>query len=154
MLAASSVHPKVAQTIMRHSDINLTMSLYTHTLKGQTSAAVKSLPVFSLPSKDKQKSSAPATEDEKNLAQNLTLFDGKSRTSTDSDGQKPKGQVYSEKLKKTLFWLKTKVFTPKNQSSKKILGNSVTVARLTLDQLVQVRILVPQLPPWPIWLAA
>ena len=62
----------------------------------------------------------------------------------DSDGQKPKGQVYSEKLKKTLFWLKTRIFTPKNQSSKKILGNSVTVARLTLNQLVQVQILVPQ----------
>jgi len=33
-LAANGVHPKVAQAIMRHSDINLTMSRYTHTLKG------------------------------------------------------------------------------------------------------------------------
>ncbi len=78
------------------------------------------------------------------MAQNLALFDGKSRTSTDSDGQEPKGQVYSEKLKKTLFRSKSKVFTPKKQASKENLGNSVTVARLTLDQLVQVRILVPQ----------
>ena len=107
-----------------------------------------------MPSKDRQKSVAPGTEDAKNLAQNSALFEGKPRTSMDSDGQKPKGQVYSEKLKKTLFWLKTRIFTPKNQSSKKILGNSVTVARLTLNQLVQVQILVPQLPPWPIWLAA
>ena len=35
MLAASGVHPKTAQDLMRHSDINLTMSRYTHTLRGQ-----------------------------------------------------------------------------------------------------------------------
>lgn len=40
LLAASGVHPKVARSIMRHSDINLTMSLYTHTLRGQESEAV------------------------------------------------------------------------------------------------------------------
>ena len=28
LLAASGVHPKIAQEIMRHGDINLTMSLY------------------------------------------------------------------------------------------------------------------------------
>jgi hypothetical protein len=38
------VHPKVAQELMRHSDINLTMSRYTHTLTGQTSRAIDSLP--------------------------------------------------------------------------------------------------------------
>jgi hypothetical protein len=43
----------------------------------------------------------------------------------DSDGRKLEKQVYFGSLKI-------------------ILGNSVTVARLTLDQLVQVRILVPQ----------
>ncbi len=52
LLAASGVHPKVAQSIMRHGDINLTMSLYTHTLQGQESEAVKSLPDLSLPSKE------------------------------------------------------------------------------------------------------
>jgi integrase len=40
LLAASGVHPKTAQDIMRHSDINLTMSLYTHTLRGQKQKAV------------------------------------------------------------------------------------------------------------------
>lgn len=40
LLAASGVHPKTAQSIMRHSDINLTMSLYTHTLRGQKQKAV------------------------------------------------------------------------------------------------------------------
>ncbi len=48
LLAASGAHPKVAQSIMRHSDINLTMSRYSHVLSGQESAAVENLPSFSL----------------------------------------------------------------------------------------------------------
>jgi len=44
LLAASGVHPKVAQKIMRHSDINLTLSRYTHTLTGQEADAIASLP--------------------------------------------------------------------------------------------------------------
>ena len=47
MLAASGVHPKTAQTLMRHSDINLTMSRYSHVLTGQTGKAVESLPNLS-----------------------------------------------------------------------------------------------------------
>lgn len=81
--------------------------------------------------------------DVKNLAQNLTFFDGKPRTSADSDGQDPEDQVYSEKSKKTFFKAKDAILAAKKQASKKM-GNSVTVARLTLNQLVQVRILVPQ----------
>lgn len=46
-LAANDVHPKVAQAIMRHSDINLTMSRYTHTLRGQEAEAVTRLPDLS-----------------------------------------------------------------------------------------------------------
>ncbi len=57
LLAASGVHPKVAQSIMRHSDINLTMPLYTHTLRGQESEAVKSLPDLSLPSRESLRAS-------------------------------------------------------------------------------------------------
>ena len=55
MLAASGVHPKTAQDLMRHSDINLTMSRYTHTLRGQESEAVESLPDLSLPNKQAHK---------------------------------------------------------------------------------------------------
>ena len=44
LLAAAGVHPKVAQAIMRHSDINLTMSRYTHVFRGQQSDAVAALP--------------------------------------------------------------------------------------------------------------
>lgn len=47
MLAASGVHPKTAQTLMRHSDINLTMIMYTHTLRGQEATAVESMPDLS-----------------------------------------------------------------------------------------------------------
>ncbi|MEN6384932.1 MAG: site-specific integrase, partial [Phycisphaerales bacterium] len=46
LLAAMGVHPKVAQAIMRHSDINLTMLRYTHVLVGQEAEAVSSLPDF------------------------------------------------------------------------------------------------------------
>ena len=55
LLAASGVHPKIAQEIMRHGDINLTMSLYTHTLRGQEADAVNRLPDFSRPSSESQK---------------------------------------------------------------------------------------------------
>lgn len=44
MLAAAGVHPKTAQQLMRHSDINLTMSRYTHVLRGQERKAINSLP--------------------------------------------------------------------------------------------------------------
>jgi len=46
LLAAGGVNPKTAQTLMRHCDINLTMSLYTHTLAGQEAAAIATLPNF------------------------------------------------------------------------------------------------------------
>ena len=62
LLAASGVHPKVAQSIMRHSDINLTMSIYTHTLRGQESEAVAALPDLSLPSSKAQEAVATGTD--------------------------------------------------------------------------------------------
>jgi len=65
VLALSGVHPKTAQTIMRHSNINLTMSIYTHTLRGQEAEAVESLPDFSVPNKKKQKNFKTGTDDKK-----------------------------------------------------------------------------------------
>ncbi len=44
MLAASGVHPKTAQTLMRHKDINLTMSIYTHSYREAEVSAIDSLP--------------------------------------------------------------------------------------------------------------
>ncbi len=61
LLAASGAHPKVIQSIMRHSDINMTMSRYTHIFRGQESEAVAGLPDLSLPSRGKQK--ATGTDD-------------------------------------------------------------------------------------------
>ena len=48
LLAASGVNPKVVQTIMRHSDINLTMKIYTHVYAEAPTKAVASLPDLSL----------------------------------------------------------------------------------------------------------
>jgi len=62
LLAASGVHPKVIQSIMRHSDINLTMSRYTHIFRGQESEAVAGMPDLSLPSKEAQKAVATGTD--------------------------------------------------------------------------------------------
>ncbi len=61
LLAASGVHPKVAQAIMRHSDINLTLSRYSHIFRGQESEAVAALPDLSAPS-SKQKNAATGTD--------------------------------------------------------------------------------------------
>lgn len=49
-LAAAGVHPKIAMEIMRHSDISLTMNIYTHSLTGQQNEAVLSLPDLTLSS--------------------------------------------------------------------------------------------------------
>jgi len=87
-LAASGVHPKVAQTIMRHSDINLTMNSYTHILQGQESKAVASLPDLSFPSKQKQAAMATGTDGKNNdLASGLAVGRGKQQASMDSGGQ-------------------------------------------------------------------
>jgi len=48
LLAATGAHPKICQSLMRHSDINLTMSRYTHVFRGQESAAVANLPDLSI----------------------------------------------------------------------------------------------------------
>jgi len=48
MLAAKGVHPRTVQTLMRHSDINVTMKYYTHTYRDQETEAVEALPDFGL----------------------------------------------------------------------------------------------------------
>ncbi len=63
LLAASGVHPKVAQSLMRHSDINLTMSRYTHTLTGQEAEAIRNLPDLSLSRIESQRVVATGTCD-------------------------------------------------------------------------------------------
>jgi len=62
LLAIGGVNPKTAQTLMRHCDINLTMSLYTHTLAGQEAAAIATLPNFTT-EPTRQKPKPPGTAD-------------------------------------------------------------------------------------------
>ncbi len=54
-LAAMNVHPKTIQSILRHGDINLTLSRYGHTLRGQEAEAVTRLPDLSLPTSQVQR---------------------------------------------------------------------------------------------------
>ncbi len=61
-LAASGVHPRTAQAIMRHSKVDLTMSIYTHTFRGQESEAVAKLPDLSLPSSESEAAKATGTD--------------------------------------------------------------------------------------------
>jgi len=49
LLAAAGIYPKVVQDIMRHSDIGLTMNIYTHSATGQQAQAIQSLPDLSSP---------------------------------------------------------------------------------------------------------
>ena len=61
LLAAAGVHPRTAQSILRHSDINLTMSRYSHVLVEQESAAVAALPDLAAP--PSQAARATGTDD-------------------------------------------------------------------------------------------
>ena len=46
MLAASGVHPKIAQTLMRHSDIRLTLGTYTDPKLLDVAGALTALPTL------------------------------------------------------------------------------------------------------------
>jgi len=109
LLAAAGVHPKIAQDLMRHSDINLTMSRYTHTLLGQGAKAVESLPDFMAIAKEAEAKKKTGTDGksvdcigaedqeggksgENHLATHLAICldktSGNQRNPVDSSGQK------------------------------------------------------------------
>jgi hypothetical protein len=48
LLAASGTHPKVAQSIMRHSDVKITMSTYSHLQDSDKAEAVSKLPAIKI----------------------------------------------------------------------------------------------------------
>ena len=48
-LARGGVHPKTAQDLARHSDINLTLGFYTHTLVSERAEALNVLPDYAEP---------------------------------------------------------------------------------------------------------
>jgi len=53
LLAAAGTHPRIAQSLMRHSTVDLTMSLYTHPYAEQQSDAIDKLPDFAKPATKK-----------------------------------------------------------------------------------------------------
>jgi len=63
LLAASGVHPKVAQSIMRHSTIELTLGRYSHIYKGQETDAIAALPDLTQPSQQRQEARGTGTDD-------------------------------------------------------------------------------------------
>ena len=95
LLAAAGVNPKTAQELMRHSDINLTMSRYSHVYRGATADTVEKLPDLSEPSRERQEAVATGTDGaetdckspENVLASCLALRDGSGRISADANGQ-------------------------------------------------------------------
>jgi len=54
LLCAAGVHPRVAQSLLRHSTVDLTMSLYTHPYAEQETDAIAKLPDFSTKPKAKR----------------------------------------------------------------------------------------------------
>ena len=120
LLAASGVHPKVAQKIMRHSTVELTLNRYSHVYRGQETEAVGNLPDLSLPS-SKQKAAAAGTDGAgKNLASCLALSCGKQRISADDNGQnRVKNQDNSNLSKSTKKGPRGPV-TQKNESKTKL----------------------------------
>src|SRR5579885_1957800 len=87
-LASGGVHPKVAQTLARHSTITLTMDRYTHTLVGEQSTALRALP--DLTRSSSQEARKTGTDDEPGgsvLAPRLARNQRFQGTSVDSDGQ-------------------------------------------------------------------
>ena len=55
LLAQSSVSPQDAQKLMRHSDINLTMGIYTHLTHSDKARAISKLPRIKITKRKKVK---------------------------------------------------------------------------------------------------
>jgi len=86
LLAASGTHPKTAQSLMRHADINLTMSRYTHIFRGQESEAVERLPNLSLPSSQAENIKKTGTDNnDVTEDENSAIYLAKQGRKTDSN---------------------------------------------------------------------
>ncbi len=83
LLATAGTNPKVAQSIMRHSDINLTMGHYTHVYTGQESLAVENLPDLTPTGKGSQRKTG--TDDAGALASCLAISGEQQRSDTKSN---------------------------------------------------------------------
>jgi len=156
LLAASGVHPKVAQSIMRHSTIDLTMSRYSHVFKGQESSAVAGLPDLSLPSKERQQAKQTGTDAVKvipnsisktglkNLAENLALLCGKQCNSVDNYGQTGLNNSNNANIGKIPSMGQKRGFSAKNSDK-----NEIAEAGLEPAPSCEEGILSPQRLPIP-----
>ncbi len=97
-LARSGVHPKVAQSLARHSTITLTMDRYSHTAIGEEVDAVAKLPDLS--AAGRQELRATGTDDanagQKNLASCLALSERFSETGVGAGGRERKNTRSSQ----------------------------------------------------------
>ncbi|MBM4081630.1 MAG: hypothetical protein FJ278_18145, partial [Planctomycetes bacterium] len=85
-LAASGVHPKVAQTLARHSTITLTLDRYTHTLLENEVEALDKLPDFTVP--DDAQVQATGTDGSQNVLASCLASGGRQHdTRLDESGQ-------------------------------------------------------------------
>ena len=105
MLAASGVNPKVAQSLMRHSTVELTLGRYSHIYKGQETDAIASLPDLTAPSQQRLEARATGTDDlpvltidtaQKSLAKSLAKTCEKTTISANVDEQIAENQNYSK----------------------------------------------------------
>ncbi len=90
-LAVAGSHPKVIQSILRHSDIRLTMDTYGHRLVEQESQALAKLPDLNLPP-EIARMKATGT-DPKNLGSHLVTPGKLNQFSPDLAGQKKPGMM-------------------------------------------------------------
>lgn len=87
-LCQAKVHPAVIQRLARHSDINLTLSRYSHPAIPDLREAVNNLPDFSQPiAQEMQATGTYGSDLSKNLAGNLAFLGGQKRTVVDSSAQ-------------------------------------------------------------------
>ncbi len=85
--ARSGVHPKVAQSLARHSTITLTMDRYSHTLIGEQADALKALPDLTGPTENEVKKTGTDDRDEvSRLASCLAFSERPQAPQVDSSG--------------------------------------------------------------------
>ena len=76
-LARSGVHPKVAQSLARHSTITLTMDRYSHTLIGEQADALKGLPDLTAPIADEMRKTGTDDRPTENHLASCLAFSGR-----------------------------------------------------------------------------
>src|SRR5262249_47016385 len=93
LLAKNGIHPKMAQTLARHSTISLTLDRYTHVSLFDQATALQSLPSLHLAGIGPSAGEAIATGTDGRLAGRLAGASCKLTHSTASDctGTEPKG---------------------------------------------------------------